>query len=267
VERAGLQLGDIDALIGVGSVPAQAIPCTAALLQREQGLGESGIPAFDVNATCLGFLAAFDLLAPALQMKRFRHVLLVAAERPSGSIDWTDSHTAGLFGDGAGAVVIGADPTSGAALLATHYQTFGSAAELCRVRAGGSLLPPHRDIEAFLDATRFEMRGPPLYRFAAEVMPAFLASLFERAGRSLTDIDVWVPHQASGKALRHMQEGLSLPAERFVSTLATHGNQVAASLPVALHRGFERGQIRPGMTVALVGTGAGFSVGGAVLRV
>lgn len=270
VERAGLTLQDIDALISVGSIPAQSIPCTAALLQRELGLGETGLPAFDVNATCLGFLAAFELLAPALHLQRFRRVLLVASERPSGLLDWADFHTVGLFGDGAGAVVIGADHearTEGPALLATHYQTFGDAADLCRVRAGGSLMPPRNDFDAFLAATRFEMRGPPLYKLAAQVMPAFLTTLFTRAGKTLADIDLWVAHQASGKALRHMKDALDIPDGKFVRTLDTHGNQVAASLPIALHRGFERGQIRAGMTLALVGTGAGFSVGGAVLRV
>jgi 3-oxoacyl-[acyl-carrier-protein] synthase-3 len=267
IAAAGLRPGDIDLLIGVGSIPAQSIPCTAALLQRELGLGDSGIPAFDLNATCLGFLAAFNLLAPALHAGRFRHALLVASERPSALLDWSDARTAGLFGDGAGAVVIGADETGSAALLGTHYQTFGSAAGLCQVRAGGALLPPRGDIDAFLDATRFEMRGPPLYRLAAEVMPAFLDTLLARAGRRAADIDMWVSHQASGKALEHMQKALGIPDAKFMRTLETHGNQVSASLPVALHRGLEHGRIRRGMTIALVGTGAGFSVGGAVLCV
>jgi 3-oxoacyl-[acyl-carrier-protein] synthase-3 len=270
VERAGLALEDIDAIVSVGSIAAQPIPCTAALLQRELGLGGSGIPAFDVNATCLGFLAAFDLLAPALQFRRFHRVLLVASERPCSLLDWNDIHTAGLFGDGAGAVVLGVDHdvrTGDPALLATHYQTFGDAADLCRVRGGGSLLPPRNDFDEFLAATHFEMRGPPLYRFAAQVVPAFLATLFARAGKTPADIDLWVAHQASGKALRHMRDALDIPDRKFVSTLHTHGNQVAASLPIALHHGFEQGKIRPGMTLALVGTGAGFSVGGAVVRV
>ena len=264
---AGLAASELDAIVGVGSVPAQAIPCTASLLQRELGVGGSGIPAFDVNATCLGFLAALDLLAATIQTGRHRRVMIVASEKPSCGLDWEDARTSALFGDGAAAIVIGRSRHADAKLLATHFQTFGDDADLCRIRAGGTLLHPKQDLEAFLGATSFEMRGPQLYRSAAEVVPPFLETLLARANVTAADIDVWVPHQASGKALDHMQEALSLPADKLVRTLATHGNQVAASLPVALHRAFSSGQVRRGQTIALVGTGAGFSVGGAVLRV
>jgi len=265
VEGAGLALSDLDAIVAVGSIPAQAIPCTAVLLQRELGLGSSGIAAFDINATCLGFLAALDVLSAALQTGRFRRMLIVAAEKPSSCLDWKNPQTSALFGDGAGAVVLGAG-RGNRELLATHFQTFSEGAELCRVRAGGTLLHPAADLEAFLSATSFEMNGPPLYRMAAQVVPGFLGQLLERAGLTTGSIDVWVPHQASGKGLEHMQAALDLPRDRFVMTLATHGNQVAASLPVALHRGIESGQIQRGMTLALIGTGAGLSVGGAIVR-
>lgn len=265
VEGAGLALTDLDAIVAVGSIPAQAIPCTAVLLQRELGLGSSGIAAFDINATCLGFLAAVDVLSAALKTGRFRRMLIVAAEKPSGCLDWKVPQTSALFGDGAGAVILAAG-NGNRELLATHFQTFSEGAELCRVRAGGTLLPPSADLDAFLSATSFEMDGPPLYRMAAQVVPGFLAQLLERAGLTTDSIDVWVPHQASGKGLEHMQAALQLSPDRFVMTLATHGNQVAASLPVALHRGIESGQIQRGMTLALIGTGAGLSVGGAIVR-
>ena len=170
-----------------------------------------------------------------------------------------------MFGDGAGAVVIGAGGGD-RELLATHFQTFSEGAELCRVRAGGTLLPPAADLDAFLGRPlQFEMNGPPLYRMAAQVMPGFLANC-SRAPASPPIHRLWVPHQASGKGLEHMQVALGPAAHRFVKTLATHGNQVAASLPVALHRSIESGQIQRGMTLALIGTGAGLSVGGAIVR-
>jgi 3-oxoacyl-[acyl-carrier-protein] synthase III len=265
VEKAQIALTDLDAIIAVGSIPAQAIPCTAVLLQRELGLGASGIASFDVNATCLGFIAALDLVSAAIQVGHYRRVLMVASEKPSCCLDWKDAGTSALFGDGAGAAVIGPGG-AGRELLSTHFQTFSEGADLCRVRAGGTLLHPSADLEAFLAAASFEMTGPALYRLAAQVMPRFLAQLLERAGLTTEAIDAWVPHQASGKGLQHMRAALEIAPQRFVSTLATHGNQVAASLPVALHLGIESGQIERGMTIALLGTGAGLSLGGAILR-
>ena len=266
LDNAGMSGENLDLIVSVGSIPAQAIPCTAALLQRELGLAESGTAAFDLNATCLGFLAALDLVAQGIAMQRYNAVLIVASERVSIGLRQTDPLIAGLFGDGAGAVVIGPSRRRGSALLSSLFQTFSVGAEYCRVRAGGSLINPHTQPEAYVEGSFFEMHGRRLYKLVADKMPEFLGELFQRAGIRMQDINVWVPHQASGHALKHIRAALDLPAERFVSTLETHGNQVAASLPVALHRGIQAGQIASGHSVALVGTGAGLSFGGTVLR-
>ena len=257
---------DLDLIVAAGSVPAQAIPCTAVLLQRELGLSGSGTAAFDVNATCLGFLAALDLVAQGIATERYKAVLIVASERPSIGLRQTDSSTAGLFGDGAGAIIIGPSNGKHGALLASHFQTFSHGAEFCRVRAGGSDINPHKNLAAYLDGSFFEMRGRQMYRLAVERMPEFLDTLLTRARLGRPDVDVWVPHQASAHGVKHMRQVLGLPPERFVSTLETRGNQVAASLPVALHHGIRSGHIRSGETIALIGTGAGLSFGGALLR-
>lgn len=265
LQNAGMSGEQLDLIVCVGSVPAQAIPCTAALLQRELGLADSGTAAFDLNATCLGFLAALDLVAQGIATQRYRAVLIVAAERASIGLRQSDPLTAGLFGDGAGAVLVGSSRARGSAVLGSLFQTFSLGADYCQIRAGGSLINPHTEPD-FLASCFFEMRGRRLYKLVAEKMPGFLQQLFARAGIGMQDINVWVPHQASGHALKHIQDALNLPAERFVSTLEDHGNQVAASLPIALHRGIRSGQIAAGNTVALVGTGAGLSFGGTVLR-
>jgi 3-oxoacyl-[acyl-carrier-protein] synthase-3 len=265
LSNAGLTAKDLDLIVAVGSVPAQSIPCTAALLQRKLGLPAKGTAAFDVNATCLGFLAALDLIAQGLATHRYRTVLIVASERPSVGLRQSDHSTSALFGDGAGAVVVGAGHGA-SAMLASHFQTFSDGAEFCQVRAGGSDLHPNMDHAAHLDGSYFEMSGRRIFRLAAEQMPKFLQALLSRAKLESADIDVWVPHQASGHGVEHMRQLLNLPAERFVSTLETHGNQVAASLPVALHHGIRSGRIQPGNLVALIGTGAGLSLAGALLR-
>jgi 3-oxoacyl-[acyl-carrier-protein] synthase III len=266
LRSAGANPSEIDAIIAVGSVPSQAIPCTAVLLQRALGLAGTGIPAFDINATCLGFLAALDLIAQGISTGRYRSVLIVAAERASLGLRQHDSTTAGLFGDGAGAVIVGAPTRRGAALLSSHYQTFSEGADFCQVRSGGTGINPHTAIEEFLDGTFFEMHGRQMYRLAAEKMPRFLDDLLGNAGVTLSEVRTWVPHQASGHAISHMQRALGLSPQRFVSTLETSGNQVSASLPIALHRGIQSAQIKPGELIALVGTGAGLSFAGSVLR-
>jgi len=265
LDAAQLDSSELDAIIAVGSVPYQAIPCTAVFIQRELGLGNSGIAAFDINSTCLGFLVALDLVSGAIATGRYRHVLIVASERASQGLNADDSSTAGLFGDGAGAILVGVPRREGPQLRAAYVQTFGAGVECCQIRAGGSRLPPRASMEEFLSGIHFEMKGRQTYKMAAELLPAFLQSLWQRAASTVEEIDVWVPHQASGRAITHLQTALDLPAERFVLTLPTHGNQVSASLPIALHRGIVEQRIRPGHRIMLIGTGAGISLGGAVL--
>jgi 3-oxoacyl-[acyl-carrier-protein] synthase-3 len=266
LDDAGLFATQIDALIAVGSVPAQAIPCTAAFIHRALGVADSGVAAFDINATCLGFLAALDLVASAIGTGRYRHVMIVASEMASAGLNMEDGAIAGLFGDGAGAIVLGAPRREGR-LLASNLRTFSSGVEHCQVRAGGTRLHPrHRPAEEHLAGTFFEMNGPTTYRLAASVLPAFLDDLLAKAGISVGDVDTWIAHQASGKALSHLEKHLGLPPERFVRTLSTHGNQISASLPITLHHARRAGRLVPGSVSVLIGTGAGLSVGGAVLR-
>jgi 3-oxoacyl-[acyl-carrier-protein] synthase-3 len=262
---AGVEARQLDAIVCVGSVPYQAIPCTAVFLQRALGLENSGIAAFDVNATCLGFVVALDLIAQSVATGRYRTVLIVASECVSIGLEDGDHTTAGLFGDGAGAAVIGAARRHGAQLRASHVQTFSAGLEFCQIRSGGSAVDPRTRLDEFLKGTVFEMQGRATYKLAAELLPQFLATLLDRAGLQAQQVQTWVPHQASGRAIAHLQKALDLPAERFISTIETAGNQVSASLPVALHRGVASGRIKPGDTVALVGSGAGLSFGGAVL--
>lgn len=263
---ARVEARQLDAIVCVSSVPYQAIPCTAAFVQREMGLKDSGIAAFDVNSTCLGFIVALDLIAQAIATGRYRTVLIVASESVALGLPGDDHSTAALFGDGAGAVVVGRACRDGALLLASHVQTFSEGLEFCQIRAGGSGMNLRETPQEYLAATAFEMRGRQTYKVAARLLPQFLTTLLDRAGVTASEVDVWVPHQASARAIEHLQCVLGLPPERFVMTLETCGNQVSASLPIALHRGIATGKIQFGDTVALVGSGAGLSFGGAVLR-
>lgn len=267
LERSGVDAAGLDAIVSACSVMEQPIPCTAALVQRELGLGDSGIPAFDINATCLSVLVALDLLSLAIAGGRFRRVLLVSSEIASAGLPWDDPATAMLFGDGAAAMVLGPpDPGDGASVLACHFETYGDGAAFCQIRAGGTRLRVHDDAALFARGAVFEMDGKATYRMAAERLPLFLQRLLDKAGVRQSDLAAIVPHQASDKALRHLQKLLQLPEGMLVRILPERGNQMAASVAVALHQGIVSGRLQRGDTIALVGSGAGLSFGGCVLR-
>lgn len=264
---AGLEPGQLDCIVSACSVMEQAIPCSAVFVQRQLGLGDSGIPAFDVNATCLSFLAAMDTMSTAIVADRYRRVLIVSSEIPSAGLPEGNAETSMLFGDGAAAVVLGPAATDGeSGIMASHFETYGSGADLCRVRSGGTRVRPRNDIRKFLDGACFEMQGRRTYRMAAARLPAFLDRLFTRAGVAIDDIHRIIPHQASAKALAHLQTLLNLSADKLERVLAERGNQMAASIPVALHHAVAAGRVKRGDVVALVGSGAGLSFGGVVLR-
>lgn len=267
LDAAGLAPDALDCIVSACSVMEQAIPCLGAQVQRALGLGTSGIPAFDVNATCLSFLAALDLVSAAIAQGRYRHVLIVSSEIASAGLDPEDTSTAALFGDGAAAVVLGAAPAdSASALLASRIETYAVGADLCQVRGGGTRLRSGTDPAAWRESSRFRMDGPATYKLAARYIRPFLARLLQQAGVAVQALDCIVPHQASGKALDHLTAALRLPPGRVVRTLPDFGNQVAASLPNALHEAVVSGALRRGQLVALLGSGAGLSLGGAVLR-
>jgi len=267
LQAAGIDGRALDAIVSTCAVMEQPIPCQAALVQRALDLGGSGIPAFDINATCLGFLVAVDLIAASIAAGRYRRVLVVASEVPSRGLRADDPVTAPLFGDGAAAVVLGAAaPDEDSALLAWRMETFAEGADACRIRGGGTRIAPGDPRNDDRDAYRFEMDGPATFRMAGRRLPRLLTRLLEAAGLALDGLDCVVPHQASGGGLDRIVQALRLPEARTVRILGEHGNQVAASLPHALHHAITAGRLQRGQTCLLLGTGAGLSVGGAVLR-
>jgi 3-oxoacyl-[acyl-carrier-protein] synthase-3 len=267
LERAGLTARNVDCVISACSVMEQAIPTNAVLIHRELELQGSGIPAFDINATCLSFLVALDVAACAIALGRYRRVLIVSSEIASCGLDWNNTHTAPLFGDGAAAVVIGkSDQADSSSLLATHFATYSEGAELCQVRACGTRVRITNGIDDWRDGMKFEMNGRATYRLAAQQLPGFMARLLNNANISLDALRAIVPHQASGQALQHLESALNIPGEKLIRILQNHGNQIAASIPSALHHALTQDKVSRGDLVALVGSGAGLSFGGIILR-
>lgn len=260
---AGTDAGALDAILHAASVPYQTIPATAPLVQRALGLPDGAVAAYDIGATCLGFLAALQHAAAMVETGRWRQVLVVASERISDNLDWRVPATAGLFGDGAGAAVVGQGSARGRLVVGQiALQTHPSGYDAARLRAGGTRL----GAEAMPEERRFVMDGPALFGLTRRRFEAFVSGFLRAAGLGLDDIDLIVPHQASPVALRLMAQALGVREERLVDLAATHGNQVAASLPVTLDHARRAGRIAPGARVLMLGTAAGVTFGTALLE-
>ncbi|MFS4438933.1 3-oxoacyl-ACP synthase III family protein [Paracoccaceae bacterium GXU_MW_L88] len=267
MDAAGITPQDIDVLINASAVPYQTLPSTAPLLMRALGVPDGKGFGFDVNATCLGFLAGIDAAARWLEIGEGQTALIVAAERASRALPWeTAPDVAALFGDGAGAAVVQREARRPHLTpVARHWQSFPAAWEACQIAAGGTRLSVHDDTAAFLKDAVFQMDGEALFRVTARAFRGFLETLLTRAGWRLDEVDLIVPHQASPHALRHMVRMLEISEDRIVDLAAEVGNQIAASLPFTLDVAWREGRIQPGQKLLMLGTAAGVSFGGMAL--
>ena len=265
---AGWGHGEFDVLIGAGGVMEQPIPGTSLLLQQALGLGQSGIPAFDVNQTCLSFLTALDVAAMGFATGRWRRALVVSSDIASAGLDWRDPVASAIFGDGAAAACLEAGTDAdGPAHLAWSLESYGEGRNLAMLRAGGSRVRLADGLEAFQDAATFQMDAFGVFKAAARHLPPLIDRVLAKAGLDRAGVDLVIPHQASKPGLEHLRRLMGGDPGRVVDIFADHGNQIAASLPTALHRAWTDGRLKPGATVLLLGSAAGVSVGAMVLRV
>jgi 3-oxoacyl-[acyl-carrier-protein] synthase III len=262
LEMAGCRAEELDLIVGGCGVMEQPIPSTAVLVQDRLGLGASGIPAFDVNATCLGFLQALDVACLYLASGRARRALVFSADIASVGLDWERPEAAAIFGDGAAAVIVEAGGAGG--ILASDFRTFGHARDACVLAAGGTRVTPAKGIAAGED--RFRMNGARAFGVASRHLPEVMGRLLGQAGLGLDEVRCIIPHQASGQALRHARAGLGLRESQVIDIFARIGNQIAASIPTALDVAVRTGRLARGEAAVLLGTSAGISVGGAVVR-
>jgi 3-oxoacyl-[acyl-carrier-protein] synthase-3 len=264
LEAAGLEMADIDCVVAASATMDQGMPCNAALIYRELGDAGRAVPAFDVNASCLGFLVALETLSWPIVARHYRHVLIVTADIASCALDWSDLGSSAIFGDGAAAAVIGTQP--GSVIRSSAVRTFAQGAHLCEIPAGGSRYHPSRMDEPIDPFVTFRMNGKGVFKLASAHLPEFLSDLLEDASVTLADVDWVVPHQASRLALAHVCARLGFRDGCVIDVFANLGNQVAASLPTALDCAVRDGRIRRGDTLLLLGTGAGLTLGGMVLQ-
>lgn len=244
LQSGGVSIEDIDAII-CATATAPSFPATACLVQAN--LGAKQAVAFDVSAACSGFIFAMDTAKSMMQAKGLKRTLVIGAEKMGNLIDWDDRSTAVLFGDGAGAVVLGEDEV--AAIDSIVLGSDGT---------GGKFLYENEE-------GKIVMNGREVFKFAVRKMPDIVLEALEGAGKSIEDLDVLVPHQANRRIIDAAIERLGLQEEKVVVTIQDHANTSAASIPLALAEAVKHGKISNGQTVVIAGFGAGLTWGASCL--
>ncbi|TXK81875.1 beta-ketoacyl-ACP synthase III [Paenibacillus sp. N3.4] len=262
---AGLAFGDIDCLVSTSGTMQQPIPCTAALIQREMGFEHSGIPSFDINSTCLSFVAGLDVMSYMVDAGRYRRVLLVASEIASKGLNWQQKESAALFGDGAVAVIIERTEAGGSSCIVhAKMETYSSGAHYSEIRGGGTALPARLYSSEQDEDYSFDMNGEAIFRMASRLLPDFLSDLLRTAGTQMKDCKLVIPHQGSAMAMRLLRRKLGIAEEQMMNITPDHGNTIAASIPMGLHEAIRQMRIERGDRILLLGTSAGFSMGGVI---
>ncbi|WP_223067238.1 beta-ketoacyl-ACP synthase III [Paenibacillus caui] len=267
LEHAGLSPNDIDCIIGASGTMEQPIPCNAVLIQQELGLGSSGVPCFDMNSTCLSFLAALDVASYLIEAGRYSHILLVSSDISSVGLDWQQQESSILFGDGAAAFVVGrSQSTENSRILSSRLETYSKGAHLSEIRGGGTKVHPRKHTESTKGEFLFDMNGRAIFKMASELVQSFFARLFEPCGMSMEEMDMVIPHQASQAAMNLMRKRLGIDEDKFMNIIENHGNVIAASIPMALHKAIEQEKVTRGDKILLFGTSAGLSLGAMILE-
>jgi 3-oxoacyl-[acyl-carrier-protein] synthase-3 len=263
-ERAEVSPSEIDCII-VGTVTGDCpFPATAAFVQKKLGAPAGGC-AFDVSAACAGFLYGLSVGDNFVRRGQFRRVVVIGVEVLSRIVDWTDRSTCVLFGDGAGAVVLGPeqDPTRG--VLTTHLYCDGGYTDVLLQPVGGSREPATPELVA---AKRHlvKMNGREVYKHAVRNMSAAAAAALDANQLRAADVDWVFAHQANIRIIEGVSERVGIPMERFFLNIAKYGNTSSASLPIALDEALEQGELEQGDLLVLAALGGGLAWGSAVIR-
>jgi 3-oxoacyl-[acyl-carrier-protein] synthase III len=262
LERSGLQPEDIDIIVCATTTPDQIMPSTGVLIQAQ--LGAINAAGMDISAACSGFLYGITMVESMIKTGRIRHALVVGAEILTKYVDYTDRSTCVIFGDGAGAAVLGPVP-EGEGILATKIRSDGRYEEQLYCPAGGTKMgTSHETIEQGMHF--FKMKGNELFKVAVRSMADISAEMVATAGLTLDDIDVVIPHQANQRITDAVAERLGVDSEKVVSNIAQHGNTSAASIPIAMDECIQNGRIKKGSTVLLTAFGGGVTWGGTIIK-
>ena len=254
---ANLRPTDLDLIICSTSSPEYIFPATACLIQDQLGATKAG--AFDLLAACSGFIYALNMGAQAIRSGSIKSALIIGSETLSRFINWKDRNTCILFGDGAGAFVLQASERPGGVLSAVMHSD-GSGGDLLTLAGGGSRYPANES--TIVNGQHYiQMDGKEVFRFATRVMASATQEVLACAGLTIDQVQWIIPHQANIRIIEAAARGLKLPMDRFIVNLERYGNTSTASIPIAMVEALEKGQIKPGEKIVMVGFGAGLTWG------
>ncbi len=260
---ANIQPADLDLIIVATCTGDSPLPSTASLIQYR--LGASHAAAFDISAACCGFVYALAAADAFIRSGQYRQVLVIASEVMSSVTNWTDRNTCVLFGDGAGAVVVGRTEEEDRGLLSVHLHADGRLSDLICVPGGGSSIPASESMLA--ERLQYiKMRGNETFKIAVKTMEEAVREALAPHDLTVDDIDYLVPHQANIRILKAVGQRLGLSMDKVVLNLDRFGNTSAASIPLALDEAVRAGQIRPGSLIVLAAFGAGLTWASGVVR-
>jgi 3-oxoacyl-[acyl-carrier-protein] synthase-3 len=261
IAAAGIEATDLDMILVATCTGDQPLPSTACLIQAQ--LGARRAAACDLSAACCGFVYALSV-ADAYVKTGSRYVLVVGAEVMSAITDWTDRGTCILFGDGAGAAVVG--PAEGdRGILSTHLHSDGGLGDLICVPGGGSDMPPSEKMLTE-KAQYLKMKGNETYKVAIKTLEEVARETLSAHGLTVSDIDLYVPHQANIRILKAVADRLQLPMEKIFMNIDRYGNTSAASIPLALDEAVKSGRVKDGSLVMIGAFGAGLTWASALIR-
>ena len=256
---AGVEAQSIDLVVLATSTPDNTFPASAVVIQA--GLGISQGAAFDLQAVCSGFVFSLSTVDSLLRTGAFKRALVIGSETFSRLLDWTDRTTCVLFGDGAGAVVLEAQPQPGTradrGILTSRLRSDGRYRSKLYVDGGPSSTGT---------VGHLRMEGRAVFKHAVAMISDVIEDTFKATGYGANDIDWFVPHQANKRIIDDSAHKLGIAPEKVIVTVETHGNTSAASIPLALSVGIADGRIKPGNLVLLEAMGGGFTWGAVLVR-
>src|SRR5215813_635326 len=262
IERARLDPADIELLLCATVTPDQILPSTGCIIQAE--LGANNAAAMDIVAACSGFLYGVSIANSMIANGQIRHAVVVGAEILTQYVDYTDRQTCVLFGDGAGAAVLG--PVEGdRGILAAKIRSDGRYEEQLFSPGGGTRRPPTAETIAAGDHF-FKMKGNELFKVAVRSMADISREVLDEAGMKPEDIDLFIPHQANQRITDVVASKLNVDSDRVYSNIAMHGNTSSASIPIALDECVESGKVSEGKVVLLASFGGGVTWGAVLMR-
>ena len=260
--KGGIDPLELDCIIVATSTPDMILPATACMVQKN--IGAANAFAFDMNAVCSSFIYAVETADNFIRSGKYRKVLVIGADTYSKILDFEDKTTCPLFGDGAGAMVLGSS-TEKKGILHSLVRSDGKGWELIQVPSSGSRKPITAESIALRENT-FKMAGKSVFVFATDVIPQIIEEVTAKAGVRPDQLDHIIPHQANVRIIDFISKKTGIGKEKFLLNLERYGNTAAASVGLALDENLTNGTIKPGELVLIMGFGGGLSWGGVLFQ-